>query len=83
MRRSANAGEGTDDVDLVGWVMTGVQHIPRSEDVPVVRLTLHRLHYCTIQLQCAAQHILIRSVTLPLLHVSRCFLCAVKLGYGR
>ena len=24
-------------MDLVGWVMSGVQHIPRSEDVPVVR----------------------------------------------
>lgn len=32
-----HAGESTDMVDLVGWVMVGVQHIPRSEDVPVVR----------------------------------------------
>lgn len=31
-----SAGESTDNVDLVGWVMAGVQHIPRSEDVPVV-----------------------------------------------
>jgi Copper amine oxidase, enzyme domain len=37
-KQPADAGEGTDDVDLVGWVMAGVQHIPRSEDVPVVRL---------------------------------------------
>ncbi len=29
-------GDSTNDADLVGWVMVGVQHIPRSEDVPVV-----------------------------------------------
>ena len=35
--RCGGAGESTNGVDLVGWVMAGVQHIPRSEDVPVVR----------------------------------------------
>ena len=41
-------------MDLVGWVMAGVQHIPRSEDVPVVRpaaaFTRHndaQLPHCT------------------------------------
>ncbi len=30
------AGESVVDADLVGWVMVGVQHLPRSEDVPVI-----------------------------------------------
>ena len=30
------AEEGTDDTDLVAWVSIGLQHLPRSEDVPVV-----------------------------------------------
>lgn len=29
-------GESTNDADLVAWVSFGLQHLPRSEDVPVV-----------------------------------------------
>lgn len=29
-------GEGTDNTDLVAWVSFGLQHLPRSEDIPVV-----------------------------------------------
>lgn len=39
-----HAGESTDNVDLVAWVMVGLQHLPRSEDIPVVSATLIAFH---------------------------------------
>ncbi len=45
-----HAGESTDMVDLVGWVTVGVQHIPRSEDVPVVRPFL--LEHMQVKFRC-------------------------------
>jgi Copper amine oxidase, enzyme domain len=39
-------------VDLVGWVMAGVQHIPRSEDVPVVRPAAAFTRHNDAQLPC-------------------------------
>jgi Cu2+-containing amine oxidase len=32
----AHAGESMIDQDLVAWVSVGLQHVPRSEDVPVI-----------------------------------------------
>lgn len=29
------AGESLNNQDLVGWVQVGVQHVPRSEDIPI------------------------------------------------
>ena len=37
-------GESTDDVDLVAWVSVGLQHLPRTEDVPVVRKNKYAHH---------------------------------------
>lgn len=31
----SSAGEPLSNQDLVGWVQLGVQHVPRSEDIPV------------------------------------------------
>ena len=33
----AGAGESVSDADLVAWVMVGLQHVPRSEDVPLIQ----------------------------------------------
>ncbi len=31
-----HAGESVTNKDLVAWLMVGLQHIPRSEDVPLI-----------------------------------------------
>ena len=35
MLHTSGAGELLSNSDLVGWVQLGVQHVPRSEDVPI------------------------------------------------
>lgn len=30
------AGESVQNADLVNWVMVGLQHVPRAEDVPLI-----------------------------------------------
>ena len=36
MRRLLSVGESIVDEDLVAWVMMGLLHVPRSEDVPLI-----------------------------------------------
>lgn len=35
MQRICGAGEPLSNSDLVGWAQLGVQHVPRSEDIPI------------------------------------------------
>jgi Cu2+-containing amine oxidase len=35
MQHICDAGEPLSNSDLVGWVQLGVQHVPRSEDIPI------------------------------------------------
>ena len=44
MQHICGAGELLSNSDLVGWVQLGVQHVPRSEDIPVGEAHRHRDH---------------------------------------
>lgn len=55
------AGESTDDADLVAWVTIGLQHLPRSEDVPVVCIPRAALRLFRCDNGCASRRCLLAS----------------------